>query len=377
MFFNRFLSKSFFIYISIFVLLPTSATLFSQTQPVGRETIQIGPTILQVPKGWRPPSSKQLSFDNDDFNLIIYSRSFSRGELCYIEILPKPDSVTVPTAVTETNKKNQNQKEIGREINHHETTTHELVHIGLTRHSVPLHKFSEGWQAMFLVPPDQTKDSYLTWTLKSKTISKTEVLRIPINLHQFPESKSVLPFAKEYADPNQAKAAEIAKQIAEEREIKNRAFSVQSNWSFTNQLSHPRDLHYLTSVFYSSRLNQRYKEENGKRIYLPPQRSIHRGTDFRGVTGAPIFAVAPGTVVLAQQMYYEGGFTLVDHGNGIKIGYMHQNRIHVKVGDKIQAGQVIGDVGATGMVTGSHLHLSVWVNGIPGDALSLLSLPLR
>ncbi|MBW7857288.1 MAG: M23 family metallopeptidase [Leptonema sp. (in: Bacteria)] len=358
MFFNRFLSKSFFIYISIFVLLPTSATLFSQTQPVSRETIQIGPTTLQVPKGWRPPSPKQLSFDNGDYQLVAYSRSFSRGELIYLEILPKSENQT----------NNQESNPI---------TTHELIHIGLTRHSVPLHKFSEGFQAMFLVSPDQTKDSYLTWTQKSKAGPRTEVIRIPINLHKFPESTSVLPFAKEYADPNQAQAAQNAKRIAEERAIKNRAFAANSDWSFTNQLSHPRDLHYLTSVFYSSRLNQRYKEENGKRIFMPPQRSVHRGTDFRGVTGAPIFAVAPGTVVLAQQMYYEGGFTLVDHGNGIKIGYMHQSRIHVKVGDKIQAGQVIGDVGATGMVTGSHLHLSVWVNGIPGDALSLFSLPLR
>lgn len=332
----------------IAVLLFLSSSVIAQ--PL-RQTLRIGPTIIHVPTGWRPATPQRREFRFGEYRMIVFSRSFSRGDLCYVEILRLPDAKKF--------------------------TEHHLYYKGSIQRQIPLHTFSEGMQGLFLIPPDQNGDTYLTWTQKDKDSTEKQVFHLPVHLKIFPESKTVLPFAKEFVDPDKSQAERLAKRIAEERVLKSRAFSHRSAWAFTNELSHPRDIHYITSPFYASRLNQRYKDEGGKRIYLPPVRSIHRGLDFRGNPGAPIYAVAPGTVVLAHDMHFEGGFTLVDHGNSIFTGYMHQSRIHVKTGDTVKAGQLIGEVGATGMVTGAHLHLSIWIQGIPGDPLSLLSLPLR
>lgn len=364
-------------------LLFLSSLLVAQSPP--RHTLRIGPTVMHAPKGWRPATAQRREFDFGEHRLIVFSRSFSRGDLCYVEIVRRPVSKASPKSEEQTaekdahteNPRSEKASQTEKPGEATDLTEHHLYYKGSIQRQVHLHAFSEGWQGLFLIPPDQNGDTYLTWTQKVKADTRKDVFHLPVHLKSFPESKSVLPFAKEFVDPDKSKAAVLAKRLEEERAMKGRAFSHRSAWAFTNELSHPRDMHYITSPFYASRLNQRYKDEGGKRTYLPPVRSIHRGLDFRGVTGAPIFAIAPGTVVLAHDMHFEGGFTLVDHGNGIFTGYMHQHRIHVKVGDTVKAGQLIGDVGATGMVTGAHLHLAIWVQGIPGDPLSLLSLPLR
>lgn len=344
-------------------------------QSPSRHTLKIGPTVLHAPKGWQPSEAEQRTFDFGDFTLVIYSRSFSRGDLCYAEILhssPAPE-----TALPEEGAKKNPAEEEATEAKSAGPVTHQLYYKGSVQRQVPLHAFEEGWQGLFLIPPNQNGDTYLTWTQRTEAGLQKKVFRLPVHLKKFRESKSVLPFSKDYADPDRRKAAALAKRLKEERAMKARAFSIRSKWAFTNELSHPRNMHYITSPFYASRLNQRYRVIGGKRKYLPPVRSIHRGLDFRGAPGAPIYAVAPGTVVLAHEMHFEGRFTLIDHGHGIFTGYMHQNRILVKEGDRVEAGQLIGEVGATGMVTGAHLHLAIWVQGIPGDPLSLLSLPLR
>jgi len=345
---------------SALLLVLLISNLDAQPATVARETVKLDSTTLYTPKGWRPPTAERREFQSANSKLVVFSRSFSRGDVCYFEILPKAQTGNTAT----------------------DDVSHTIYYsAGGPNRQIVLHRFKdgniEGLQGLFLISPEQKTDAKLSWVQKSKSGTVKEDYVLKVHLKQFPESKSVLPFEKKFVDPDKSKLAELTKRIQAEREMKNKAFSSRSEWSFTNELSHPRDMHYITSAFFSSRLNQRYKDENGKRVYLPPVRSVHRGVDFRGVTGTPVFAVAPGTVVLAHHMHFEGNFTLVDHGNGVFIGYMHQSKILVKVGDTVKAGQIIGEVGATGMVTGSHLHLSIWVLGIPGDALSLLSLPLR
>ena len=90
----------------------------------------------------------------------------------------------------------------------------------------------------------------------------------------------------------------------------------------------------------------------------------HGGLDFRVVLMSfNIYAAAPGRVVYAGPMAIRGNTTFIDHGQGIYSGYAHQSEIKVKVGDLVQAGQIIGLIGSTGRVTGPHLHWDVWVNG--------------
>ncbi len=91
--------------------------------------------------------------------------------------------------------------------------------------------------------------------------------------------------------------------------------------------------------------------------------SIHQGMDFRAATGTPVHAGNSGVVVLAQPLYYEGNCVVIDHGLGLFTISMHLSRIDVHEGDHVKAGQLLGLSGATGRVTGPHLHWAVrWQN---------------
>jgi murein DD-endopeptidase MepM/ murein hydrolase activator NlpD len=95
----------------------------------------------------------------------------------------------------------------------------------------------------------------------------------------------------------------------------------------------------------------------------------HAGLDFYGGIGTRITAPARGRVVFAGPLTVRGNTTIVDHGWGIYTAYLHQSEIMVSVGDSVEPGQTIGLVGATGRVTGPHLHWEIWVGGVPVDPL--------
>jgi len=82
----------------------------------------------------------------------------------------------------------------------------------------------------------------------------------------------------------------------------------------------------------------------------------HFGVDIAGGEGAPIRAPANATVLMAEEFFLEGGFTLLDHGHGVFTEYLHQSQQLVKPGDIVTRGQQIGAIGKTGRATGPHLH---------------------
>jgi murein DD-endopeptidase MepM/ murein hydrolase activator NlpD len=84
--------------------------------------------------------------------------------------------------------------------------------------------------------------------------------------------------------------------------------------------------------------------------------SPHYGVDMAAPTGTPIHAPADGIVLLCDDYYLNGGFTLIDHGQGVSTAYLHQSKRLVKAGDSVRRGQRIGLIGATGRATGPHLH---------------------
>jgi murein DD-endopeptidase MepM/ murein hydrolase activator NlpD len=95
----------------------------------------------------------------------------------------------------------------------------------------------------------------------------------------------------------------------------------------------------------------------------------HTGLDLYGSNGLPILAPAPGRVVFAGPLIVRGNATYIEHGWGVYSGYFHQSKIYVSVGDLVEIGQVIGEVGGTGRSTGPHLHWEIWAGGVPVDPL--------
>jgi len=102
--------------------------------------------------------------------------------------------------------------------------------------------------------------------------------------------------------------------------------------------------------------------------------SPHGGVDLPGATGTPVHAAQRGNVVLAEELFFAGNAVVVDHGLGIYTFYGHLSEVDVKVGDAVETGAVLGKVGATGRVTGPHLHWGLTVERARVNPLLLVTL---
>lgn len=114
-----------------------------------------------------------------------------------------------------------------------------------------------------------------------------------------------------------------------------------------------------------------------RRMFNGKLASIHRGADFRAAMGTPVHAANSGVVVLARHLYFEGNCVIIDHGLGLFTESMHFSRIDVKEGQHVKTGDLLGLSGATGRVTGPHLHWAVRWQGAYLDPLKLLRLDLE
>lgn len=110
-----------------------------------------------------------------------------------------------------------------------------------------------------------------------------------------------------------------------------------------------------------------------RRIYNNEPRSSHSGVDISAPAGTPVVASNSGRVVLASDLYFSGKTVIIDHGLSLFTLYCHFSKINVKRGELVERGEAIGEVGATGRVTGPHLHWGVKISGNRVDPYSLLS----
>ena len=98
---------------------------------------------------------------------------------------------------------------------------------------------------------------------------------------------------------------------------------------------------------------------------------MHQGIDYGAAWGSPIYAVSDGVVSWVGPHGGHGNYVRLEHGGGLSTGYAHMSRFAVSRGSRVQAGQVVGYVGSTGLSTGPHLHYEVYRGGMTVNPLSV------
>ncbi len=172
---------------------------------------------------------------------------------------------------------------------------------------------------------------------------------------------SALRVAGNFVEPDAA----TQKQIAADKALKDRVFAqsaARPEWSgdFVPPVGSPSTDSFGTRRTFNGKLA-----------------SLHRGMDFRAASGTPVLSSNSGRVVIASKLFFEGNLVVIDHGQGFMTLYMHLSEIDVAEGQNVHRGQRVGLSGASGRVTGPHLHFAVRWGDAYLDPARLFVLPLQ
>jgi murein DD-endopeptidase MepM/ murein hydrolase activator NlpD len=215
---------------------------------------------------------------------------------------------------------------------------------------------AETWSGWAVVPLDR-KPGAATIDLIGTTASGAEIVgvrAVTIEKRVFPEER--LTVEPKYAEPPKEVQARIERERKELGEIYARRRAVPPpSEAFVKPV--PGD---ATGTF------------GARRVFNGKPRSPHSGIDLKAASGTPVAAAGPGVIALAKDLYYSGLTVIVDHGGGLFTLYAHLSRIDVKDGAAVEAGSPLGLSGATGRVTGPHLHWGGKVGSEAFDPRALL-----
>lgn len=288
-----------------------------------------------------------ITFSNSEIKITLYARRFAQGNGVYAEI-ENPVGSSFPSGMTLLYK----------------------------NESLPLTKTSWGYRSLWGIDPEE-KPGYASVIIKYNSNGKENTLESEILIRDvnYPVSKSMLNVGK-FSDRTYTSDAKFKDWIVECSKLREKAFSSMTEDSIQSVLSYPRDMHKITGDYWRARIYLSYQKKGKKRVKVEGKKRFHRGVDLKGGIDAPVYAMADGVVVLSHKMFYEGNMVIIDHGNQVFSYYQHMNSLKVKDGDRVRAGELLGGVGDTGMVTGPHLHLAFSIRGVHVDPLSILSLPV-
>jgi murein DD-endopeptidase MepM/ murein hydrolase activator NlpD len=213
------------------------------------------------------------------------------------------------------------------------------------------------WFGLVALPTDQAGPMDLVVS-HSRNGEPEVTTRWTVQVRPRTYSETQLSVAPRFTSP----PAEVMERIARERElVRSTLGEVTAGWLIDGNFVRPRN----------TRITSPYGQ---KRVFNGELQSRHWGVDLAGEVGTPVRVAGRGRVAIARDLYYAGNAIYVDHGLGVFSGYYHLSQIDVGEGDLVERGQVIGRVGATGRVTGPHLHWSFFAGGERLDASSVLDL---
>lgn len=220
------------------------------------------------------------------------------------------------------------------------------------------HRLDSGsFESLVPVPVDATGDAVVELTFRYRD-GGTERVRHAIPVAQGSFRHARLTVAPQYGrPPTEEEAARRSRDAARARAVSEAAHETRRLW--TDEMVIPRN-DRVTSGFGDGR------EFNGQIS------SRHMGLDLDGEPGDTVFAVTRGVVELVDEFLLAGNIVYLNHGAGLVSGYFHLTRPLVAQGDTVSAGTPIGLVGATGRVTGPHLHWVVRYGYVSVDPRSLL-----
>jgi murein DD-endopeptidase MepM/ murein hydrolase activator NlpD len=210
------------------------------------------------------------------------------------------------------------------------------------------------WTALVGIPLD-AKPGKRLWLAAEHADGTTERLAIDVEPVKYAEQHLKVPQAKVDLSPE-----DLARHQRERAHLDR----VLSTFSPTP----PADLAMTQPV------PGRRSSSFGLRRYFNGQpRSPHNGMDIAAVTGTPVVAALPGRVIDAGDYFFAGKTVILDHGQGVLTLYAHLSAIDSAAGASLAAGAPVGKVGATGRVTGPHLHFTVYLNGAAVDPALFLA----
>jgi murein DD-endopeptidase MepM/ murein hydrolase activator NlpD len=230
----------------------------------------------------------------------------------------------------------------------------------------PLHFLAAGnqvWRALGAVPVDG-EDSVAARVVVVRTSGAADTVRTALAIPSLPApsltSSPRLAVNERFTRPlDAATRARIERENALARDVGRRAHDSPPRW---------------TGVFLKPRASRVTSRFGTGRAFNGAVASRHLGVDFSGAVGSPVRAANRGIVALVDTFFLAGRVIYIDHGAGVVTGYFHLSKPLVAVGDTVARGQTIGLVGATGRVTGPHLHWNARYGTHTVDPLDLIAL---
>ena len=210
------------------------------------------------------------------------------------------------------------------------------------------------WFALFGIPLDTVPGEREISVFSGSTAT---IKRVAVRSKAYPEQRLTIK-DKRKVEPDADDLARIAREREATDAVKRRFSDGMPDTHFALPANGPL----------SSRFGLR-------RVFNGQPRNPHAGLDVAVGTGAPVKAPAAGIVANTGDYFFNGNTVFIDHGQGLITAYMHLSRVDVRSGQPVKKGEILGAVGATGRVTGPHLHWAVILNNTPVDPELFLARP--